>query len=379
MYKEFLRKFDWFLFAAVFLLVVLSLATIYSITLSQEQLDFLFFKKQLIFAIIGFVAMGVLTALNYTAHRSSAFYYYALSGLLLLFVLFFGVTVRGTSGWFDFGAFSFQPVEFTKLALVIVFARFFSKNLKYKRSERLLISSVLIVVAPIVLVLFQPDFGSAMLLFGLWCALILSLGIRRLHLIIATVAIVITSLFSWWFLTGYYDSIKGQDNHIVFKVVQEYQIERVLIFFDSSRDPWGSGYNIRQAIIAIGSGQLFGRGLGFGAQSQLKFLPESQTDFIFAVIAEELGFFAVLFMLICFGVIFYRGFKIGFKSKDNFAFILALGITFLIFIETVINISMNLGLFPVAGLTLPFLSYGGSSLIIHMMMIGILQSIAVRR
>lgn len=361
MHKEFLRKFDWLLFAAVFLLVVLSLATIYSITLSQEQLDFLFFKKQLLFVGIGFVLMLILTLFSYTAYRSSAFYFY-ISGILFLFlVLFFGATVRGTSGWFDFGIFNFQPVEFVKLALVIVLARFFSKNLNYKRSERLLISSGLIIAIPIILVLFQPDFGSAMLLFILWAALILALGVKRLHILITLILLIAISVIAWNFF------------------VMDYQKERVLTFFDSSRDPWGSGYNIRQAIIAIGSGQVFGRGLGFGAQSQLRFLPEAQTDFIFAVIAEELGFFAVLFMLICYAVIFYRGFKIGFYSKDNFAFILALGITFLIFIEAIINISMNLGLFPVAGLTLPFLSYGGSSLIIHMAMIGILQSIAVRR
>lgn len=361
MYKEFLKKFDWLLFAAVIALVVLSLTTIYGIMLSQEELDFLIFKKQLIFTLIGLVLMIAATVFSYTAHRMSALYFYVISIALLILVLFFGVTIRGTSGWFNLGIFNFQPVEFAKLALIFIFARFFSKNLTLKRSERLLVLSGVLLIPPVFLAILQPDFGAALVFIMLWVCLILSLGIKRLHLFIAIILLVVISFLSWSF------------------VLQDYHKERILTFFDPARDPWGSGYNIRQAIIAIGSGQLFGRGLGFGAQSQLKFLPEAQTDFIFAVIAEELGFFAVLFILVCYGIIFYRGLKIGFKSNDNFAYILALGITFLFFIEMVINISMNLGMFPVAGLALPFLSYGGSSLLMHMIMIGILQSIAVRR
>lgn len=361
MYREFLRKFDWLLFGAVFLLVVLSLATIYSVALSQEQQDFLFFKKQLLFAGVGFCLMFFLTIISYTTYRSSSIIFYFFSILLLVLVLFFGQTIHGTTGWFSFGFFNFQPVEFAKLAIIFIFARFFSKKLDMKRNKKLLFESALFLVLPVVLVILQPDFGSALIFVCLCAGLIIALGVKRLHLVVAIVLLVAISFLSWGF------------------ILKDYHKERILTFIDSSRDPWGSGYNIRQAIIAIGSGQLFGRGLGFGAQSQLKFLPESQTDFIFAVIAEELGFFTILFVLACYAIIFYRGFKIGFGSRDNFAFLLSLGITFLIFIETVINISMNLGLFPVAGITLPFLSYGGSSFLTHIAMIGILQSIAVRR
>jgi rod shape determining protein RodA len=361
MYREFFRQFDWVLFIAVLLLVGIGLATIYSVALSQDSLDFLYFKKQLIFIAIGIVAAAVLIFLNYTLWRDSAWVIYGAGVFFLVLVLFFGKTIRGTSGWFDLGGISFQPVEFMKFALILVSARFFVKNLEHRKSERLLAESFLIFLTPMVLAFFQPDFGSVLLMFALWAGFILILGVQKLHLIISSVLLVGFSALAWNFL------------------IYDYQKERVLTFLDPSRDPFGRGYNMIQSIIAIGSGQIFGRGLGFGAQSQLRFLPEAQTDFIFAVIAEELGFVAVLFILACFAVILYRALMIGYKSGDNFAFLVSLGIAIMIFTEVMVNIGMNLGVFPVAGLTLPFLSYGGSSLLVHMAMFGILQSIALRR
>lgn len=361
MYREFFRKFDWVLFIAVFLLIGIGLATIYSVALSQDSLDFLYFKKQLVFVVIGIVAAFILLFLNYTLWRDSAWVIYVMGVIFLLLVLFFGKIIRGTSGWFSLGGINFQPVEFMKLSLILISARFFVKNLENRKSERLLAESFLIFLAPMVLAFFQPDFGSVLLMFALWVGFVLILGVKRLHFVVSTVLLVAVSVLAWNFL------------------IYDYQKERVLTFLDPSRDPFGRGYNLIQSIIAVGSGQFFGRGLGFGAQSQLRFLPEAQTDFIFAVIAEELGFVAVIFILACFAVILYRALMIGYRSGDNFAFFVSLGIAIMIFTEVMVNIGMNLGIFPVAGLTLPFLSYGGSSLLVHMAMFGILQSIALRR
>jgi rod shape determining protein RodA len=361
MYREFFRKFDWVLFIAVFLLVGIGLATIYSVALSQDNLDFLYFKKQLIFVAIGLFSVCVLLFLNYTLWRDSAWVIYGIGISFLVLVLFFGKTIRGTSGWFSLGGINFQPVEFVKLALILISARFFVKNLERRKSKRLLVESFLIFLAPMILAFLQPDFGSVLLMFALWAGLVLVLGVKKMHLVVSSILLVGFSVLAWNFL------------------IYDYQKERVLTFLDPSRDPFNRGYNLIQSIIAVGSGQIFGRGLGFGAQSQLRFLPEAQTDFIFAVIAEELGFVAVLFILGCFAVILYRALMIGYKSGDNFAFLVSLGVAIMIFTEVMVNIGMNLGIFPVAGLTLPFLSYGGSSLLAHMAMFGILQSIALRR
>jgi rod shape determining protein RodA len=279
---------------------------------------------------------------------------------LLLLVLAFGKTVSGTTGWFDFGGFSLQPVEFIKIILIIFLARYYSGvSIKLSPFKHLVLSGLGALVF-VILVLLQPDFGSAVLLFMLWAGMIIISGFKKKYILIIA-AIVVLTFVSGWFV--FFDA---------------YQKDRLMTFVNPTADPLGDGYNINQAMIAVGSGGLIGRGIGFGSQSQLKFLPESQTDFIFAVISEELGFLGVSLVIILFGIIFYRLIRAARLINNDFGVYFLLGACILLFIEMFINIGMNIGIMPVVGISLPFLSYGGSAIISSMLIIGICESIIIR-
>ena len=359
-YFSFLKRFDWVLATSVFLLLVLSLVALYSISLSKAPPDFLNFNKQLIFIFVGLAAFFVLSILDYKWLSFYSFIIYGAAAVLLIAVLIFGQVIRGTQGWFGFGWFNFQPVEVAKLAMIIFLAKYFSRgaheifNFKY-----IAISGVFSGVL-IGLVLLQPDFGSALVLFLLWLAILFLIGIKRSHLILLLVLVAALLAGSWFF------------------IFENYQKERVMSFFDASRDPLGRGYNIIQAQIAVGSGQMLGRGIGFGPQSQLRFIPESQTDFIFAVLAEELGFLGAALILALWGVIFWRIVRLARRARDDFSLFFATGAAIVFLIQIFINIGMTVGVAPVTGISLPFLSYGGSALVVNLAMIGILESIAAR-
>jgi rod shape determining protein RodA len=359
--QDHVRKFDWVLFAAVVLLIALGVAAIYSVGLSSEEPDFSNVRKQVIFGAIGLVLLFGISLINYSAFRAYSRVFYFLAVLLLVAVLFFGTTIRGTTGWFNILGLGFQPVELAKIALIVFLARFFANRFQqFKQSKHIIVSltGTLILVG---LVVLQPDLGSATVLLGIWGMLLLLTGVRFRYIAGIAVVAIIVVMSSWAFL------------------FQDYQKDRIMTFINPESDPLGSGYNVSQAMIAIGSGQMSGRGLGFGSQSQLKFIPESQTDFVFAVIAEELGVLGVALVLGLWLVICYRLVRIAMAAPDDFGMFLILGICIAFFIHIVINIGMNLGLMPVTGISLPFLSYGGSFLITSLIMIGMAQSVAVRR
>jgi len=345
---------------AVFLLLILSLVALYSISLNKTVPDFSNFNKQLIFIGIGLVAFFAASLVDYKWLKFYSWALYGLAAVLLVGVLFFGNVIRGTKGWFTFSAFNFQPVEFAKLALIIFLSRYFVRGAhEIFRFRHILISGFFTGILG-VLVLLQPDFGSALVLFILWFAMLFLIGIKRSHLMLLILLVAVLLAGSWFF------------------IFQDYQKERILSFFNPSLDPLGRGYNITQAQIAVGSGEIFGRGVGFGPQSQLRFIPESQTDFIFAVLAEELGFLGSSLILGLWCIIFWRMVQLAKKTRDNFALFLVAGTAIVFLIQIFVNIGMTVGVAPVTGISLPFLSYGGSALVINLAMIGILQSVAVR-
>ncbi|MBP9748788.1 rod shape-determining protein RodA [Patescibacteria group bacterium] len=355
-----LARIDWLLVLPAALLSFLGLAAIGSVGLAHDPPTLAPVIKQAIALGLGMTLALGLTMANYRALDHYARLLYILAGILLLGVLFFGRTINGTKGWFLIGGWGVQPVEFAKVALVVIMARFMSKH-AHVRELRLLVSSGILMALFAILVLRQPDFGGAMVLASLWFFLLLIAGIKRRHLLTMVVGVLLIAAVSWLFL------------------LKDYQRGRIETFFDPSRAPLAEGYNSTQAKIAIGAGGLFGRGLGFGSQSQLRFVPEAQTDFLFSVIGEELGFVTVLIMFGLFVLFFFRAVRIAERSGDNFPAFLALGLVLNIFLATVVNIGMNLGLLPVTGIALPFLSAGGSSLIATWIAVGLLQSIAVRR
>ena len=279
---------------------------------------------------------------------------------MLLGVLFFGQEIGGTKSWFHLWGFSLQPVEFIKFILILFLARYFSSaSLKINPLKHLAItaSGTFIFIA---LVLMQPDFGSASILFLVWLSMVALAGFKKKYFIVIFLILSILMGASWAFY------------------FEPYQKKRIITLLNPSHDPLESGYNAAQAVIAVGSGGLAGRGLGFGSQSQLKFLPEAQTDFIFAVVSEELGFLGVFLALIFFAVFFYRCLAALKHVNNDFGIFFILGCLCLIFIEMFINIGMNIGILPIVGISLPFLSYGGSAMLSKLMLVGVIESIIIR-
>lgn len=359
-YLGFIKNFDWVLLAAVFLLVAFSLAALYSIALSSEQPDFSNFYKQLIFAVIGLIFIFIISLIDYRMWQDFSLILYGAAALLLLLVLFFGTTLRGTTGWFVILGFGFQPVEIAKIGLIGYLSWFLSRHVSEIKKFDIFIKTGLSAALFFLLVVLQPDFGSAVIVFFIWLLMMLFSGMNKKHLLILILTILVSFTIAWIFL------------------FKDYQKDRILTFINPQADPYGRGYQVRQAITAIGAGGLTGRGLGFGSQSQLKFLPASQTDFIFAVIAEELGFFGVAMILFFWFLIFLRLLRAARLMKDSFALFFVLGVSAMFFIHIMINIGMNIGLVPVTGISLPFMSYGGSFLLASLVLVGIIQSMIIR-
>lgn len=355
------RSADWFFHLAIFALILFGLAAIYSVTLSQGGETGLALKKQFLAATIGLGIFLFVARSNYQLLRGYAPVLYALGILGLVGVLIFGETIRGTTGWFSVGPVNFQPVEFMKIALVIALASYFSRRRKRVVGLKELLVSGVITGIPIGLVFLQPDLGSAGMLLSIWIVLLFFVGLPKKFAITLGIMFVIVSLFSWQFL------------------FLDYQKARIVSFANPEVDPLGQGYNVRQAIIAVGAGGVFGRGLGFGSQSQLKFLPESQTDFIFAVIAEELGFLGVFLVIAAFGLLITRIYYHASHTRDDFTSLLMFGVAGLLFSQFLVNAGMNLGLLPVTGVGLPLVSYGGSSLVVMLLMLGIVESAILHR
>lgn len=341
----------------VFVLLVFSFASIYSIDLSRGE-KLTYFPMQLLACVIGIVMFFIASQMHVTFYRITAKSVYLAALFMMSLVLVAGNTVRGTTGWFKIGGLSFQPAEFAKLALVLMMG--YLVSIQKRRFDKLqfVVLSGLVVSALVLLVLLQPDLGSALVLGGIWFGILVLSGVKKIYVFGLIGAVILAFLVGWNFL------------------FKDYQKDRLMTFLKPQEELLGAGYNVNQSIIAIGGGRFFGRGLGFGSQSQLYFLPEAQTDFIFSVIGEELGFIGVFIVLFAYLFLFFRLVKIARQCNDDFGSYVVLGIMLLFFIQVVFNLGAASGLLPVTGLTLPFISYGGSSLIINLILIGVAESIA---
>lgn len=359
-FSQRLKSFDWGLLTLIFLLVIFGLVIHYGLNLNTAVAGLSNFSKQLIFSLIGFLLIFVVSQLDFRLLKSLAYFLYAFTLILLALVLFFGQIFHGVRGWLPFGLFNFQVVELVKLTSIIALAAFWQKTIRPLPFSRIIVSLIFVVPAAI-LIFLQPDFGSAVILFLTWLGFIFVINKNKKHFIILFVILILAVVCAYFFF------------------LKDYQRERLLTFFSPDRDPLGRGYQIRQSIVAIGSGKFFGRGLTFGPQSQLKFLPASQTDFIFAVIAEETGLVGCLIIFIIFALFLRRLNKIARRTYDAFGVLIVVGVLINFFIHFVLNIGMNLGLLPIVGIPLPFLSYGGSSLIVSLITVGLAESIVVHR
>lgn len=356
MYKS-LKFFDWPLLAAAVILSLSGLMMIYSIGLGGEAGAALWIR-QLLALVIGLGGLFFFSNIDYHFFEKNSSLFYLLALGLLVLVLLVGVSIRGSTRWFDLGLVNFQPAEFSKFALIVVLAKFFQRHGKLTQRFRHVLWSAVLVIIPAVLITLQPDLGSAAILFGLWVGLLLVSPMPRRYFLYLLVLFLVVGALAWQFFLA------------------PYQQDRIRSFLDPTADPLGRGYNVIQSIVAVGSGGLLGRGLARGLQSQLQFLPERQTDFIFASTVEELGLLGGGLILLLFLFVLWRMIKIIRGARDLFGMYLAAGVFFLVLIQLAINVGMNLGLLPVTGITLPFLSYGGSSLVIMFWLLGIVESIA---
>jgi len=354
-----LKKFDWILIGAVLTLCVISLLTLYSV--NHGNPGFIFFQKQVFFVFLGIAAMVAVSFLDARIFKNYPSFLIAIyvAGLtLLVFVLIFGKITRGTLSWFRIGEISFEPVELTKLIVILILAKYFSfRHVEMYRIRHIIASGVYVLI-PAVLILLQPDLGSVIILGVIWIGSVILAGIKIRHLVLVLVIAALIFSFAW---VG---------------ALKQYQKDRILTFLNPQRDPFGSSYNLIQSKIAIGEGWIFGQGLGQGIQGRLDFLPEKHSDFIFAAYAEEWGLVGVIFLLSIYGIIFFRLIRISLQSQNNFSRLFSAGVCLMIFAEVFINISVTLGLLPITGISLPFVSYGGSGLLTHFLALGIVQSIA---
>ena len=350
-------KFDWILVAVTVLLLGVSLLTLSSLSVAG---DVDYFLKQLIFVLLGLGIMLFTAFLDYRHIEKYSTALYFITAIILFSVLLFGASVRGTAGWLSFGVFQVQPVEVAKVTLIIFLASFISKKKSELGEWTRVIASLILSAVLIFLVLRQPDLGSSLVLAAIWGGMLFASGLRAKHLItLFLLGAVLVS--SGWF------------------ALADYQKERINTFIHPESDPRGSGYNVLQAIVAVGSGGISGKGIGHGSQSQLNFLPEKHTDFIFAVIAEELGLTGAFFVIGLYLALLYRIKRIGDTAGDNFGYLVAVGVLVMFFSHIAINIGMNIGLLPVTGLPAPLLSYGGSSLFSMLFSLGLLLSIYQRK
>ncbi len=355
------RKFDWLLFGSSLLLTGLGLLALYSIGLGAES-DFSSFKKQLLFTVLGVAIVFVAGAgFHYRWLAFTTVSAYVGSLLLLALVLVAGKTINGTRGWLSLGPIGFQPVELAKVVLIVIMAKFLATHGRYTKDLRVVARSAATVAFMILLVVLQPDLGGAIVLGIIWFGMVLASGMRWRHLLTMAAVAAIFAVAAWSLL------------------LRPYQKDRILTFLDPERDPFGRGYNVTQSVIAIGAGQLTGRGVASGSQSQLRFLPEARTDFIFSVIAEELGFVGVAIMIGLFLILLSRLYVLAKRSRDDFTLFLIVGTATLIASEAFINVGVASGMLPVTGLALPFVSYGGTSLVLHFLLIAVMENIATRQ
>ncbi len=346
-------QFDWVLLSSVFFLLAINALVLYGF-LGEGKPNFFF--RQFVFDMIGIGLIFFLARFDYRhIGRQSTVLYFTTIGILIA-VLFFGKTVNGTEGWIDLGFFQAQPVELAKVVLVLFLASFISKKTTEFGAWTRVVASLVLTMIIVFLVLRQPDLGSAIVLLGVWGAMTLVSGIQWKQILVLSCLGIVLVTTGWFYL-------------------EDYQKARIHTFLSPESDPRGSGYNVLQAMTAVGSGGFSGKGLGSGSQSQLDFLPEKHTDFIFAALVEELGFVGGMVILFLYMVFFYRLQVIGVQASDNFGYLTVVGFSTMFFIQVGINIGMNLGVLPVTGIPLPFLSYGGSSLLSLCISVGILLNI----
>lgn len=379
--KKMLKNVDW-LFVA--LLLVLLGASLFVLASASGNLitnkPYYYVQRQAIWALLGLVAAGVVGWFNYRDLQRFAAPLYLVSLGLLVAVLF----VPPSNGleayrWFRFGSYSFQPSEFAKLAMIVALAAYLANNRERLQEWRVFFGVIALTVVPMLLIMKEPDLGTA-LIFGFIMVVMMWLGglPRRRVLALLLIAMLLVGLVfvDLWFATDGFTHLA--DEMPLPLPIKTYQLNRLIIFVNPEMDPTNTGYQIIQSKVAIGSGGLFGKGYGEGSQVQNNFLPDHHTDFIFAVIGEELGFIGGIMLLSVYVGLLLCAVRIAVRAADMFGSLIVSGVVAMLLFQIFVNVGMTVGLMPVTGVTLPLLSYGGTSLLINMVAVGLILSVNMR-
>lgn len=360
-YDEEFKRFNWSLLVLQFILFGIGIWNLISATAVEDKSQGLY-RTQLMWFGIGMLITAVLLFVHYSVLSRVAYLIYFSALLLLVATLFFGKSVLGAKRWIGFGPFTMQPSEFMKLAFVICMAKYFETDRTvggYGLKE--LILPGMLALIPVMLIILQPDLGTGMIIMLTFASMMFFIRIRKRTLILLLV-------------------VAGLAMPVVYQFgLKPYQKQRIVSFIDPQADPKGSGYNSIQSMIAVGSGKLIGKGYKKGTQSQLNFLPEHHTDFIFSVFSEEHGFLGSMILLILYLAFLMNGLSVAYQANDKFAILLSVGILCIFFWHVFVNMGMVMGLLPIVGVPLPFLSYGGSSLLTSMIGVAILTNIANKK
>ena len=344
---RFFRHFDWLIFFLALIIACLGLVVLKSIAPSL-------LTQQIIWLVLGLFFFFIFSQIDYHRYPRFVWIFYFGSIFFLLLTFIFGRVIRGSVRWLEIGGLGLQPSEIVKPFLILFFAVFFASG--EEMNLRKVLNGFLLLLPPFLMIFFQPDLGSSLVVLFFWLGIVLAKGMKGKWLVLSfSLFLLILPLF-WFFL-------------------KDYQRQRLFTFLNPQSDPLGSGFNVLQSMIAVGSGQFFGRGLGRGTQSHLSFLPERHTDFIFSSLAEELGFIGSFLLVGLFFLLLWRILNLARNSRDQLAFLIYIGVFTLLFSQIFVNLGMNLGLLPVTGITLPLVSYGGSSLLSTMMALGIVIGI----
>lgn len=363
--RRLIKNFDWVTLSIVIVISLVGIMTIYSATRPIIEEDgYKFYIRQAIWLVIGLAGLFIMVSFDYMWFYRFSIYLYMIGIISLMAVFIFGRTGLGAQRWISLGPVSFQPSEFFKLAYIIMLSHQLSNTNGSLSTTSFFRIFFLIVFVPFILLIKQPDLGTALIIMIIFLSIMLTRGIQKKILVL----FIIIGIISLPFI-----------GNLFWEGLKDYQKNRIIAFMEPGVDPTGIGYHINQSKITVGSGKFFGKGYLKGTQGPFRFLPEKHTDFVFAVFSEEWGFFGSIFLISLYIFLILRGFKTAIDAKDDFGRYLALGITFMFLTYCIVNIGMTLGIMPVVGIPLPFMSYGGTALLSNLLSIGILINIRTRR
>lgn len=359
--KKFIKNIDFFLLICIYIIAAIGIVAIGSATHVQETGSYSMVLRQVLWLVLGTVMFIAVISIDYSFLSSYSRYIYIVNIILLLMVMAVGHQSKGAQSWISFGLFNFQPSEFAKVAIIITLSKYLSEKDGPLDNLNDVLTVLLHVGIPFVLIFIQPDLGTALVFVAITIGMLFIYGVDIKWILAGGITAAVSMPLIWFF------------------ALEVHQKNRIITFLNPSLDPLGTGYHAIQSKIAIGSGMLTGRGLYNGTQTQLNFLPEAHTDFIFSVVGEELGFIGAASVVMVYLIILYRIIRIAMNAKDKFGMYMCVGVASMFLFQIFENIGMTIGLMPITGITLPFMSYGGSSFLSNMMALGLVINVGMRR